>query len=221
MVETYAYLFIGGQEDVKREKINFLKSKYLDKKLENVDFEIVYSQDKKINPRQFDEILSYPPSSKSKRRIVLIKNIESLKRENRDVLIKHLKSPAKSLILILDSSSLDFKDAFIKEIEPFVKKLIFRRNKKLGVFDLTEAITDRQTTRALKILHTLLVNREKPQSILGAIFWHWEKMKDSLSLDKFRQGLKLLLDTDIRIKTGRVEEGLALEMVVIRLSYLI
>jgi DNA polymerase III delta subunit len=104
---------------------------------------------------------------------------------------------------------LDSNDAFVKEIEPYVKKLVSRIDKKLGVFDLTQAIVSRQTTRALNILNTLLVNREKPQSILGAIFWQWEKGKDSLNLDKFRQGLKLLLDTDIKIKTGKLEEKLA------------
>lgn len=221
MVENSAYLFLGEQEGIKKEKINSIKEKYLDKAFKQVDFEVVYADDKELSPSKFDEILSYLPTSKSKKRIVLIKRIESLAVNSRNILLKYLKSPSKSLILILDSSELNAEDPFVKEIGQFAQKLISKADKKLGVFDLTQAIVSRQTARALQILNTLLNNRENPQSILGAIFWQWEKMKDSLSLDKFRQGLKLLLDTDVRIKTGKLEEELALEMVVIRLSYLI
>jgi DNA polymerase III delta subunit len=106
-------------------------------------------------------------------------------------------------------------------LEPFVKKIIFRTTRKLGVFDLTEAIVEGKPTTALRILNTLLNNKEKPHSILGGLFWQWENIKDRLSLERFRQGLKLLLDTDIRIKTGKLDEGFALELVIIRLSYLI
>lgn len=135
-------------------------------------------------------------------------------------MLKHLKSPAKSVWLILDSDKLDSNDAFIKELSPFVKINSFKKTKKLGVFDLTQAIVSRQTTESLKILNVLLDEREKPHSILGALFWQWDNMKSSLSLEKFRQGLNILLDTDIRIKTGKTEQDLALEMAVIRLSYL-
>ena len=221
MVEHYSYLFIGEDEAIKKNKVDSIKAHYLDKDLKDIDFEIVYSDNKELSPPRFNEILSYLPSNPSKKRIVLIKNIESLSKNNREILIRYLKSPSKSVLLILDSSKLNTDDLFIKELEPFVKKINFKREKELGVFDLTQAIAGRQTTSALRILNTLLNNREKPQSILGAIFWQWDKMEGRLSLDRFRQGLKLLLDADIRIKTGKLKEKLALEMVVIRLSYLI
>jgi len=121
-------------------------------------------------------------------------------------------------LLLLDSSRLEAGDPFIRVLEPFVKKFNFKREKKLNVFDLTQAIVSRKTTYALRVLNILLSNREKPQSILGALFWQWDNMKGRLSLDKFRQGLKLLLDTDIKIKRGKLKEELALELVVIRLS---
>ncbi|MFC1709104.1 hypothetical protein ACFL2J_03470 [Candidatus Omnitrophota bacterium] len=221
MVERCAYLFVGEDEAAKKNKINSIKTQYLDKNLGSIDFEVVYSKDKRLSPPKFDEILSYLPSNKSKKRIVFIRDMESLKKDNRGVLLKHLNSPSKSVLLVLDSGKADTSDAFIKELEPFVKRISFKSTRKAGVFDLTQAIASRQTTRALRILNLLLRNREKPQGILGALFWQWDKIKDRLSLEKFRQGLKLLLDADIRIKTGKLDEELALEMVVIRLSYLI
>lgn len=220
MVESYACLFLGEDELVKKNKIDSIKERYLDKDFKDIDFEIIYSDDKQLTPPKFDEALSYLPSSPSKKRVILIKRIESLKKDIRDILVKHLKNPSRSVLLLLDSSRLEAGDPFIRVLEPFVKKFNFKREKKLNVFDLTRAIVSRKTTYALRVLNILLSNREKPQSILGALFWQWDNMKGRLSLDKFRQGLKLLLDTDIKIKRGKLKEELALELVVIRLSYL-
>ncbi|MDD5005082.1 MAG: hypothetical protein PHS93_01085 [Candidatus Omnitrophica bacterium] len=220
MVE-FCYLFLGEEESVKKEKIEAIKERYLDKELKDIDFEVVYADNKELSPPRFNEILSYLPSNPSKKRIILIKNIESLKQENRDVLMKYLGNPANSIVLLLDSGKLTIEDPFVKILEPFVKKLNFKRERKPSVFDLTEAIVARKTASALSILKTLLNNRENPESILGALFWQWEKMKDRINLENFRQGLKLLLETDIRIKTGKLKEELALELVVIRLSYLV
>lgn len=219
MVERCAYLFLGGDDSAKRHKVESLKAQYLAKGPQNIDFEVVYADDKELSPPKLDEILSYFPTQTSQKRIVLIKNAEALNSGQRDVLLKRLKSPIKSLLVILDSLELD--GAFVRQLEPFVKKMDFQSPKDLGVFDLTRAIVSSQTTKALRILNLLLKNRENPQSILGALFWQWDKAKDRLSLDKFKRGLKLLLDTDIRIKTGKLDEELALEMLVIRLSYLI
>lgn len=223
MVEHCAYLFLGDGEE-KRNKIGSIKAAHLDKGLKDIDFEIVYSDNQELNPPKLNEILSYPPSNPSKKRVVHIKNIESLSKDNRGALIRYLKNPSKHVLLLLDSIKLKTDDAFIGELEPFAKKLIFGAENKLNAFDLGRAIVQRKTTDALKILRTLINSGERPEKILGALFWKWEDTKDKLSLDKFKQGLKLLLDTDIRIKSGkfsgRLKEELALELVVIRLSYL-
>ena len=221
MVEHSAYLFLGEEELAKKDRVDSIKKRYLDRDLKDIDFEVVYSDNKELTAPKFDEILSYLPSSPSKKRVVLIKRIESLRENNRDILIKHLKNPSGSVLLLLDSSKLAADNPFVKELEPFVKRFNFRRQNKVNAFDLAHAIVTQRPTYALRILNTLLKNREKPQSILGALFWQWDDMKSRLSLEKFREGLKLLLDTDIRIKTGRLKEELALELVVIRLSYLI
>ncbi len=211
-------MFIGDDELAKKDRLSSIKAEHLDKGLKDIDFEIIYSDNKDLLPPKFDEVLSYFPANKSKKRIILIKKIENLEKGNRDVLIKHLKVPSKSILLILDSSHID--SDFVKELEPFVITINFKKESKAGVFDLTRAIVERKTADALLILNNLLKRKEKPHHILGALIWQWDSMKPKISLEKFKQGLKLLLDTDIKIKTGRLEQALALEMVVIRLSYL-
>lgn len=218
MVENYVFLFLGDDDTGKKIRIDSLKAQYLDKDLKDIDFEIVYSDYKELNPKRFDEILSYFPTNPAKKRIIFVKKIEALNKDNRNILLKYLKSPLKSIVLLLDSDKLEIDDPFIGELKPFVKIFNFRKQRKVDVFDLTRAIVAHNDVSALRILNLLLKNQEKPQNILGAIFWQWQNSKNNLSLDKFREGLRLLLDTDIKIKTGRLQEELALQLVVIRLT---
>ena len=218
MVDNFAFLFLGDDQICKKDRIDSIKNQYLDKDFKDIDFEVVYSDNKELRPPQFNEILSYPPVNPTKKRIIYIRKIETLNNDNRNVLIRYLKSPSNSILLLLDSDKLEIEDPFVKELEPFVKKINLKKERKVNVFDLTQAIVGHNEVYALKILNTLLKNQEKPQSILGALSWQWENLKNKLNLDKFREGLRILLDTDIKIKTGRLKEELALQLVVIRLT---
>lgn len=221
MVEDYAYLFLGDDEELKKNKVDSIKSHYLDNGLRAIDFEVVYSDNKELSPPKFNEALSYASSNPLKKRIVFLKRLNSLSKDNRNILMKYLKNPSKSLLLLLDAADISPDDPFIKELSPFVKKISYGQKRKLDTFDLTRAIVAGNLTSSLRILNVLLSNRENPQHILGGLIWQWENMRDKLKLDKFRQGFSLLLNTDLRIKTGKLTEKLALEMLVIRLSYLI
>ena len=223
MVDSFVYLFLGDDEAEKEKKINSIKADYLDKKLKAIDFEVVYSGDKELTPPRFDEILSYPSINPSKKRIIFLKDIKSLSKENKGILIRYLKNPSKSLLVLLDGAGLISNDSFVKELIPFVKKISLKEKSKLDIFDLWRAIAtgNINIANALKILNTLLKSQEKPLNILGSLNWQWENMRDKLSLEKSRQGFKLLLDTELKIKTSRLPEEFALEMLIVRLSYLI
>jgi DNA polymerase III delta subunit len=223
MVDSLVYLFLGDDEAEKEKKINSIKADYLDKKLKTIDFEVVYSDDKELTPPRFNEILSYPSINPSKKRIIFLKDIKSLSKENKDILMRYLKNPSSSLLVLLDGAGLISNDSFVKELIPFVKKISLKEKSKLDTFDLWRAIAmgNINIANALKILNTLLNNREKPLNILGSLIWQWENMRDRVSLEKSRQGFKLLLDTDLKIKTSRLPEEFALEMLIVRLSYLI
>lgn len=221
MVEYGAYLLVGKEQSKKQEKIESIKDNHLDKKLKDVDFEVVYSNDKDLDVPRFNEILSYPPQSLQKKRIIHLKRIETLSKNNREVLLKYLKKPLKSVLIILDAEELDSDNSFAQELSKLAKIIYQTKSEKLDAFDLARAILAKKTAQALKILKVLLNKREEPQNILGALFWQWDNSKDKLSLDKFREGLKLLLSIDLKIKTGKLKEDIALEMLVIRLSYLV
>ena len=220
-MQEYAYLFLGGDEVSKNNKIESIKNSYLDKSLKDIDFEIIYSDDRELSPPRFNETLSYLPLNSLKKKIILVKNIELLDKDNRGVLIKYLNNPCNSILLLLDGSQLDANDSFAKELSPFVKSLYFKSEKKIDVFDLAQAIVQRNTTRSLEILNLLLNNREKAHGILGGLFWQWDSIKDKLNTEVFKQGLNILVDADSKIKTGKLAEKLALEMLVIRLCSLL
>ena len=220
MVEHSAYLLSGDDELSKKEKIESLKRKILDKGLGELNFEIVYGNDKNLKPSSFDEVLRYGPSEINSKRIILIKRIETLPASHREILIRYLKKPLPSVVVILDSAAMVKDSPFLRILSKLTKPLYISSTRQQNVFDLTRAIQQRNVTTALEILNHLLNNREKPLRILGGIYWYWEKIGDQISLEKFRKGLKVLLDTDLRIKTSAIKEDMALEMLVIRLSYL-
>lgn len=220
MVENCAYLFLGDDEEAKQRKIDAIKSNYLDEGFHDINYEVVYADDRDLTPPRLNETLSYAPSS-SKKRIVLIRRLRLLRKDNRDILLNYLKNPLPSLVVLLDATGMKEDDLFLVTLGSLAKKINLRKTKKLETFDLCRAVIAHNTSAAVKILNTLLGNREKPHHILGGLIWQWENMKDRLSLEQFQKGLQLLLYTDLRIKTGRMKENLALEMLIIRLSSLV
>jgi len=112
-------------------------------------------------------------------------------------------------------------DHFVAALRPFASVVQFQHEKSLTISDLVCALERRNVSSVLKTLHALLYQRKRPEQIVGALFWKWEKMSQRVSIPKFQQGLKALLDTDARLKTGRLKEDIALELLVIRLAALL
>jgi len=220
MVEHSAYLLVGEDQLSKNKIIQSIKNKFLDNNLRELNFETVYGDDKNLKPTEFDEVLRYGPQEKDSKRVVLIKKTEALADLHREILLKCLKKPLDSVILILDCQMFPKEDSFFKSLSKLTKPLYIEKKRKENVFDLSRAIEHCNIKRALEILNYLLKNREQPLKILGGIYWCWEELREELSLEKFRKGLKILLEADLRIKTSAVKEDIALEMAVIRLTYL-
>lgn len=220
MVVPSAYLFCGDDEQAKQRAIDDIKAAYLDEGLHDIDYDVVYADDKEMSPPQLNETLSYLPSL-SKKRIVLIRRLRSLRKENRDVLLRYLAHPSPKLVVLLDAAGMTDDDAFLRALSPFVERVGAPPAKKLDTFALSRAVIAGNTEAAIKILHTLLCNHEKPHYILGALIWQWENTRERMGLTQFKKGLQLLLYTDLKIKTKRLKDDLALEMLVIRLSFLV
>lgn len=220
MVAQSAYLLCGEDEQAKQRAIDSIKAASLDVGLGAIDCDVIYADDKGLAPPQFNETLSYLPSS-SKKRVVLIRRIRALRKENREALLRYLAHPSPRLVVVLDAAGMKDDDAFLRSLRPFVERIGSAAAKKLDAFDLCRALIAGNATAAITILHTLLGNHEKPYQILGVLIWQWEDMRDRLGLEQFRKGLQALLQTDLRIKTKKLKEELALEMLVIRLSSLL
>ena len=221
MVEPSAFLLLGLDQDRKDREIEALKNRYLDSDFCTTDFDSIYSREKKLSPQQLNETFRYSPLSKKRKRIILIRDVDALAPASRTVLVNYLQAPAKTVLVVLESSRLQTKDSFFIQLEPFVKIVWCRAARQKNVFDLADAITRKDAAKALGLLHALLQNKDKPLMILGGLFWRWDQMRDVLPLVRFKQGLHVLLDTDVKIKSGKLSDELALEVLVIRLSCLL
>ncbi|MFY9402453.1 MAG: hypothetical protein WAQ07_03455, partial [Candidatus Omnitrophota bacterium] len=75
------------------------------------------------------------------------------------------------------------------------------------------------TEGALKILKNLIKEGQKPEMILGAL--RYSLQSNTLSPLLLRRRIKLLLNCDIEIKTGRFKPVFALEKLVVNLCALV
>jgi len=91
----------------------------------------------------------------------------------------------------------------------------FRQEIQNNTFTLTRQIEAKKSASALKILNQLLKDGEKPERILGGLRYAW--MNDLATPLEKKKRLKMLLDCDLEIKTGRVKGDFALERLVVRL----
>ncbi|MCK5578946.1 MAG: DNA polymerase III subunit delta [Planctomycetes bacterium] len=78
---------------------------------------------------------------------------------------------------------------------------------------LARAITRRQTSESLKIIRRLLTKGESINMIIGYLTWYFK----SESTPELKSKLKNLLEADLAIKTGLMDEELAAEMLVLKL----
>lgn len=210
--ESSVYLFIGQDSFSKDIQLKKIKEQFLGRELEYFNFDILYA--KELNLLDFQErLLSLP--LKAKKRIVIIKDAQSLKENIKEFLLNYVKNPPPKILLILDINRHNPKDEFIRQITRYCKVVRFREPLHLDTFTLSRYISPRSADYALRLLHQLLRNGEKPERILGGLRYVWEK--DTLNPLERRKRLKILLNCDLDIKTGRLKPDFALEKLVIKL----
>jgi DNA polymerase III delta subunit len=147
---------------------------------------------------------------------VVIKGAGQIKTENKEFLLAYCRKPSPNIILVLDADRSDPRDEFINNFARHAQVSRFHEPVRLDAFMLSRQIALKQTAEALKILHQLLENGEKPERILGGLRYSCEK--DSLNLQETKRKIKALINCDIEIKTGRVKPDFALEKLVVSLS---
>lgn len=155
----------------------------------------------------------------SQKRVILIKDACGLKAQIKDFILKNLKTLPGYLILIFDAERIDRKDPFLAALSGSAKVLRFKEEElRPDAFALSRQIQLRRPEAALKILNQLLKEGEKPERILGGLRYSWER--EIKKPAEKRRHLRLLLDCDLKIKTGKIKALFALERLVLSLSAL-
>lgn len=206
------YLFLGQDSLSKDRQLKLLRQQLLTKETEQFNLDILYAKELQLKSLQ-EKLLCLPV--KSPKRIVAIKNAQELKAEAREFLLKYAEAPAKHIVLVLDVSGFDKKDEFINKIARIAKVFRSKEEFRPDTFTLNRQIALKKPDVALRILNQLLQEGERPERILGGLRYAWEK--DALLPLESRRRLRLLLNCDIEIKTGRLRPIFALEKLVVNL----
>jgi len=210
--EGSVYLFVGQDNLSKSAQVEKLKNQFSSPRLKDFNLDILYAKDLDLEGLQ--EKLLYLPL-KTEKRIILIRDAAKLKETVKEFILLYLKHPHPTIILIFDSETHSPKDAFLNSIARYAQVYRFKEAIRIDAFTLSRAIDSGKPAYALRVLSQLLRNQEKPERILGGLRYAWEN--NNLAPLQARRRMKLLLNCDLAIKTGKLKAGFALEKLVVDL----
>ena len=206
------YLFIGQDSLEKDKQLKALRQEFLPKETEQFNLDILYSKDLALKELQ-EKLLCLPV--RSPKRLVAVKDAQGLREDIKEFILGYAKAPHKQIVLVLDMDRTDKKDVFVSQLQRFAKIFRFKEALLLDTFSLSRQITLKKADSALRILNQLLKDGERPERILGGLRYVWER--ETASALEAKRRLKLLVDCDMEIKTGRLKPVFALEKLVISL----
>lgn len=206
------YLFVGEDPPAKDIQFKKIKQEFLSQETEDFNLDILYAKGLYLKDLQA-RLLCLP--IKSPKRIVMLKDAQDLREELKEFIIHYVKKPHKQVVFILDFSRQEKGDRFISNLYRYSKAFRFKESIHPDAFDLSRQISMKRPDYALKILNQLLKEGEKPERILGGLRYAWEK--DITPALEVKRRLKLLLNCDLDIKTGRLKPNFALEKLVLGL----
>jgi len=209
------YLVIGEDNFSKDAKIKRIKEGLFSKDIENFNLDTLYAKDLTLRDLQ-ERLLCLPVNAK--KRIVIIKDTQQLKEDIRSFLLRYLTKPIPQVVLVFESQRLDPKDEFFRYLLRHAETSRFKETVRPDTFTLSRQIELRRPDFALRMLHWLLKNGEKPERILGGL--RYALLRSAVSHLEKRRRLRLLLGCDIDIKTGRLRPNLALEKFVVQMCCL-
>lgn len=209
------YLFIGQDRLSKDIRLKGLRQEFLTKEVEQFNLDILYAKELKLRDLQ-ERLLCLPV--KAKKRVIVIKDTEALKEEIKEFILKYVLNPYPQIALVLDINQRELKDEFINRLSKYAQVYHFREIARPDTFTLSRQIDLGRPDYALRMLSQLLKNGERPEWILGGLRFSWEK-NITHPLQR-RRGLKLLLNCDRDIKSGRLKALFALERLVVSLCCL-
>jgi hypothetical protein len=217
--EKSVYLFLGqdmlDQENssLKEKELNKLKAS-LPQKTRDFNLDVLHCNDRTFNLKVLQEKLLLLPTGDAAR-IVVVRNLQDAEPAVKEFILNYVKDPCAGIILVLDVDRADRKNAFIEGVSRYAEVRQFRVETQVSTFTLSRLIEARKTAEGLEVLHELLDSGEKPERIMGGLRASWTRYPaDPLSLNK---KLKILLQCDLDIKTGRIKPVFALERLIVNL----
>jgi DNA polymerase III delta subunit len=226
MVEPRVFLFLGGDEPEKQKKFDHLKKKTLPPQLIDLNYSVLHSDEKGLTPAAWQETFGCLPTEGAKHRLVLVKIHPKMDRGLQECLIREAADKESRTVLVVDVPQASEAEALVASLTKAGAEVVrFRDKAEVNPFDLGRAVVARQPERALGVLEALMRGRPRTEKIMGALFWQWERShaERRLTDEVYGKGLKLLADTDRRLKTSSAahrQEGEILEVLVVKLSYL-
>lgn len=209
------YLFIGKDSPAKDIALKQIKTESLPQGLEQFNFDLLYAEELSLRCLQ-ERLLAMPV--KSSKRVLVIKNSGQVRKEVEDFIIEWSKGQRQNIILVLDIEKQGGKDHFIRSLNKYAKVVRFKEDIPLNTFSLIRQIEERRPDSALKILSQLIRDGERPERILGGLRYSLES--NMRNVTGLRHRIKLLLNCDIEIKTGKLKPVFALEKLVVNLCAL-
>ncbi|PIQ89906.1 MAG: hypothetical protein COV72_00660 [Candidatus Omnitrophica bacterium CG11_big_fil_rev_8_21_14_0_20_42_13] len=217
MIKSNIYLLIGENEPAKLNKLNSLQNEFLPAESKDFNLETLYA--KKLDPNTLQEALLRIPA-RVKIRVLVVRGVEDLPKNAKDALIDYMRKPSSRLIIILEAKSLGRED--INEFVKYAQVMYFKGAKLYDAFTLARAIKSKNQSFALYVLSDLLLRGVSPQMMLGGLIWQWERMQsEGLAKSKIDKGFEFLLEADLNIKTSRLKANTALELLVVKLAFLV
>ncbi|MFH0935382.1 MAG: hypothetical protein V1828_00750 [Candidatus Omnitrophota bacterium] len=210
------YFLIGEDSLSKDAQLKKIKEQFLAKGLEQFNLDILYARETTLKGLQ-ESFLCLP--SRGSKRVIVIKQIEDLAKDAREFMLDYIKKPNPQIVLVLDAFRQDKRDGFLNTLIRFAKVFRFREGVPADTFTLSRQIGLGRPDFALRVLNQLLKNGERPERILGGLRYVWER--DVGPAAQMQKKLKLLVNCDMEIKTGRLKASFALEKLVICLCGLL
>ncbi len=206
------YLFAGEDFLSKQEKISSLKKQLFPPDTESFNYDSF--QAKELTLPLLKELLSRLPVS-AKQRLLVIKDALKLKPDIQEYLLSPPALPG-FVVLVLDIAGLPREqNVFSGRLLKMAKVVNFKSQPEINAFGLARTIERGNAAGALNILADLLAGGERPERILGAL--RYQFVRPGLPLEEVRDKIRLLLETDNNLKTGRIKGSFALEALVVRL----
>ncbi len=225
MVEPHVTVFLGGEEPAKHKRLDLLQEKLFPAGLRELNTTVFHADDRDLTPARMQEVLACLPTAGASRRLVVVKSAHQLKKSVLDVLCGAARKPPSSCTLVIDVPDVEAGGKAVAALSENGARIVrFRSEVPPNVFDLGRAIMARRPQEALKVLAEVLADRQRPEKLMGALLWQWEKgrRQGRISREAYAKGLALMAATDRRFKTSsaRRQGPLLLELLVVKLSYL-